>query len=82
MLYIDKSRTKPLWMMEYSRDEALRKVLGRAYAAVHKDSPLYNRNNLRHRSVPHWFDYWGERQKRAIEHRRGSINIMFSDSNN
>ncbi|MBO2010098.1 glycoside hydrolase family 2 protein [Hymenobacter negativus] len=37
MLYINKSATKPLWAMEYSRDEALRKYWDEFSPPYHKD---------------------------------------------
>ena len=53
MLYINKSATKPMWAMEYSRDEALRKWWDDLSPPYHKDGatatgdkdgPTYNRN--------------------------------------
>src|SRR5438477_10748237 len=43
MLYINKSAGKPLWAMEYSRDEALRKYWDDFSPPYHKDGegPLY-----------------------------------------
>jgi hypothetical protein len=44
MLYINKSATKPLWAMEYSRDEAARANQDEDTPPFHKDAPDYNRN--------------------------------------
>lgn len=73
MLYINKIATKPLWMMEYSRDEGLRKYWDNFSPPYHKDgdgllykgltAPEYNRNQDSHaiEDVNRWFDYWNER---------------------
>ncbi|HYJ89927.1 MAG TPA: hypothetical protein VEV84_01345, partial [Pyrinomonadaceae bacterium] len=47
MLYINKSATKPMWAMEYSRDEGLRKYWDEYSPPFHKDGdgPLYNNQN-------------------------------------
>ena len=83
MLYIDKSRTKPLWMMEYSRDEALRKYWDEFTPPFHKDSPDYNRNqdSFAIEDVRRWFDYWSERPGTGERVNAGGVNIIFSDSN-
>jgi hypothetical protein len=83
MLYIDKSRTKPLWMMEYSRDEALRKYWDEFTPPFHKDSPDYNRNqdSFAVEDVRRWFDYWRERPGTGERVNAGGVNIIFSDSN-
>jgi hypothetical protein len=83
MLYIDKSRTKPLWMMEYSRDEALRKYWDEFTPPFHKDSPDYNRNqdSFAIEDVRRWFDYWRERPGTGERVNAGGVNIIFSDSN-
>ena len=44
MLYINKSGDKPLWAMEYSRDEAARAYQDDFTPPFHKDAPDYNRN--------------------------------------
>ena len=69
MLYIDKSAAKPMWAMEYSRDEGLRKYWDELSPPYHKngDGPLYqnqdasayNRNQDSHaiEDVMRWYDY-------------------------
>src|ERR1700694_3325860 len=37
MLYVNKSASKPVWAMEYSRDEALRKYWDEFSPPYHKD---------------------------------------------
>jgi hypothetical protein len=67
MLYIDKSAGKPMWMMEYSRDEGLRKYWDDWSPPFHKDGDgpehrgepalAYNRNQDSHavENVLRWF---------------------------
>lgn len=75
MLYVNKSDTKPMWMMEYCRDEALRWYWNSWSYPFHKegDGPLYrnapadayNHNNdeFAVELVRRWYDYWLERQE-------------------
>lgn len=44
MLYINKSATKPVWAMEYSRDEGARAYQDEWTPPFHQDAPAYNRN--------------------------------------
>jgi hypothetical protein len=93
MLYIDKSATKPLWEMEYSRDEALRKYWDEFSPPFHKDgegpphegqdASAYNRNQDSHavENVVRWYDYWRERPGTGARVSAGGVNIVFSDSN-
>ncbi|BCU78675.1 beta-galactosidase [Luteolibacter sp. LG18] len=93
MLYINKSSTKPMWMMEYSRDEGLRKYWDDWTAPFHKDGdgPMhqnkpasdYNRNQDSHavENVRRWFEYWQERPGTGERVNAGGVNIIFSDSN-
>jgi hypothetical protein len=83
MLYINKSGTKPVWAMEYSRDEAARKFQDDFTPPFHKDSPDYNRNQDSHAAedVRRWFDYWRERPGGGDRVSSGGVNIIFSDSN-
>jgi len=93
MLYIDKSAGKPMWMMEYSRDEGLRKYWDDWSPPFHKDgagppapkgeNPApYNRNQDSHavENVVRWFDYWHERPGTGERVNAGGVNIYFSDS--
>jgi hypothetical protein len=83
MLYINKSLGKPLWAMEYSRDEGLRKYWDDSTPPFHKDSPDYNRNQDSHaiEDVRRWYDYWRERPGTGERVNAGGVNIIFSDSN-
>jgi hypothetical protein len=83
MLYINKSGTKPVWAMEYSRDEAARKFQDNFTPPFHIDSPDYNRNQDSHAAedVRRWFDYWRERPGGGDRVSSGGVNIIFSDSN-
>ncbi|WP_324675006.1 glycoside hydrolase family 2 protein [Hymenobacter sp. GOD-10R] len=93
MLYINKSATKPLWAMEYSRDEGLRKYWDELSPPYHKDGdgPLYkgasaaeyNRNQDTHarEDLMRWYDYWHERPGTGQRVNSGGVNIVFSDSN-
>lgn len=93
MLYINKSAKKPMWAMEYCRDEALRKYWDDYSYPYHKDGvgPLYkggdasdyNRNcdsfALEH--VRRWYDYWQERPGMGNRVSAGGVKIVFSDTN-
>ncbi|TCS14381.1 DUF4982 domain-containing protein [Caulobacter sp. BK020] len=83
MLYINKSGTKPVWAMEYSRDEAARKFQDNFTPPFHIDSPDYNRNQDSHAAedVRRWFDYWRERPGGGDRVSSGGVNIIFSDTN-
>src|SRR5438067_2717576 len=93
MLYINKSATKPLWAMEYSRDEGLRKYWDEFSPPYHKngagppyqnqDASAYNRNQDSHaiEDVMRWYDYWRERPGTGERVSAGAVNIIFSDSN-
>lgn len=83
MLYINKSAGKPVWQMEYSRDEGLRKYWDELTPPYHKDGPDYNRNQDSHaiENVRRWYDYWRERPGTGERVNSGGVNIIFSDSN-
>jgi beta-galactosidase len=83
MLYINKSAGKPVWAMEYSRDEGARKFQDNFSPPFHLDSPDYNRNQDSHaaENVRRWFDYWRERPGGGERVSSGGVNIIFSDSN-
>ncbi len=93
MLYINKSAGIPLWAMEYSRDEGLRKYWDDFSPPFHKDGdgPLYrnapameyNRNQDSHaiENVTRWYDYWRERPGTGDRVSSGGVNIIFSDTN-
>ena len=93
MLYINKSAGMPMWAMEYSRDEGLRKYWDDYSPPFHKDGvgPLYqgqdasayNRNQDSHavENVMRWYEYWRERPGTGTRVSAGGVNIIFSDSN-
>lgn len=93
MLYINKSAGKPLWAMEYSRDEGLRKYWDEYTPPYHKEGqgPLYkgqdasdyNHNQDAHakEDIARWFDYWHERSGTGTRVSAGGVNIIFSESN-
>ncbi|HEX8329820.1 MAG TPA: DUF4982 domain-containing protein [Hymenobacter sp.] len=93
MLYINKSAGKPLWAMEYSRDEGLRKYWDEFSPPYHKDgagppyknapAAEYNRNQDTHarENVIRWYDYWHERPGTGTRSSAGGVNIVFSDTN-
>ena len=93
MLYINKSSRLPLWAMEYSRDEALRKYWDEFSPPFHKDGagPLYNgqdasvynrnQDSQAVEDVVRWYDYWRERPGTGARVSAGGVNIIFSDSN-
>ncbi len=93
MLYINKSAATPLWAMEYSRDEGLRKYWDEFSPPYHKngagpllngqDASAYNRNQDSHaiENVIRWYDYWQQRPGTGERVSSGGVNIIFSDSN-
>ncbi|MDP4261264.1 MAG: DUF4982 domain-containing protein [Bacteroidota bacterium] len=93
MLYINKSSTKPLWSMEYSRDEGLRKYWDEYSPPYHRegDGPLYrgedasaynhNQDAQAIEDVVRWYEYWHERPGTGQRVNDGGVNIIFSESN-
>lgn len=93
MLYINKSADIPMWAMEYSRDEGLRKYWDEFSPPYHKDgdgppyknAPAfeYNRNQDSHaiEDVKRWYDYWRVRPGTGKRVSSGGVNIIFSDTN-
>lgn len=92
MLYINKSDTKPMWMMEYCRDEALRFYWNSWSYPFHPEGegPLYrnapatayNHNNDEFVAelVRRWYDYWIERPGSGTKVNSGGAKIIFSDT--
>lgn len=92
MLYINKSDTKPMWMMEYCRDEALRWYWNSWSYPYHKegDGPdyrgqkatSYNHNNdeFAAECVHRWYEYWRERPGSGTKVNSGGVKIVFSDT--
>ena len=93
MLYINKSATKPMWSMEYYRDEGLRKYWNEYSYPYHKegDGPLYrgapakdynhNMDMLACGMVERWHEYWLERPGTGRRVSSGGVKIVFSDTN-
>jgi hypothetical protein len=93
MLYIDKSADKPLYAMEYCRDEALRKYWDNLTPPYHKDGagPLYrnadaseynrNQDSFAKEDVIRWNDYFVCRPGTGKRVSAGGLNIVFSDTN-
>jgi len=93
MLYINKSAKMPMWAMEYSRDEGLRKYWDEFSPPFHKDgegplhngqnASVYNRNQDSHaiENIVRWFDYWEARPGTGTRVSSGGVNIIFSDTN-
>lgn len=93
MLYINHSAKFPMWAMEYSRDEGLRKYWDEFSPPYHKDgdgplyrgadASVYNRNQDSHaiENIVRWFDYWEARPGTGKRVSSGGVNIIFSDSN-
>ena len=92
MLYINKSDTKPMWMMEYCRDEGLRLYWNSWSYPYHQegDGPLHKGQSAKsynHNSdefvaecVRRWYDYWCERPGSGTKVNSGGVKIVFSDT--
>jgi len=93
MLYTNKSANIPMWAMEYSRDEGLRKYWDDYSPPFHKDGdgPLhngqnassYNRNQESHaiENIKRWNEFWKERPGTGKRVSAGGVNIIFSETN-
>ena len=93
MLYINKSAHHPMWAMEYSRDEGLRRYWDAWSYPFHPEGegPLYrgqNASDYNHNSdmlavegVRRWYDYWLERPGTGSRVSSGGVKIIFSDTN-
>jgi beta-galactosidase len=93
MLYVNKSAGKPVWAMEYSRDEALRKYWddlsypnhpeGEGPLYRNADASAYNHNQdmFALEAVTRWYDFWRERPGTGKRVSSGGVSIIFSDSN-
>ncbi len=92
MLYVNKSEDKPMFMMEYCRDEALRWYWNSWSYPFHKEgdgplyrdapAPSYNHNNdeFVRELVERWYDYWLERPGSGTKVNSGGTKIVFSDT--
>ena len=93
MLYINKSAAKPMWQMEYCRDEGIRRYWDEWSYPYHKegDGPLFrgeravsynhNQDGLAVENVVRWNEYWQARPGQAARVNSGGAKIIFSDSN-
>ena len=93
MLYINKSGSKPMWAMEYCRDEGLRKYWDEYSYPYHRegDGPLYrgqpardynhNMDMFATQMVERWHEYWLERPGTGRRVSSGGVKIVFSDTN-
>ena len=93
MLYINKSGGKPVWAMEYCRDEGLRRYWDDWSWPYHKsgDGPLYrnapaeaynhNQDQLAIEHIRRWYDYWEVRPGTGHRVSSGGVKIIFSDTN-
>ena len=93
MLYINKSGGKPVWAMEYCRDEGLRRYWDDWSWPYHKsgDGPLYrnapaeaynhNQDQLAIEHIRRWYDYWEVRPGTGSRVSSGGVKIIFSDTN-
>lgn len=93
MMYINKSDTKPMFCMEYDRDEGLRKYWDNWSYPYHQegDGPLYrgkpareynhNGDELAKTMVNGWYDYYVERPGTGRRVNNGGTKIVFSDTN-
>lgn len=93
MLYINKSGNKPLWAMEYCRDEGYRMYWDDYSYPWHQQGagPLYrkadasaynqNQDQLTIEQIRRWYDYWLVRPGMGKRVSSGGVKIIFSDTN-
>lgn len=93
MLYVNKSDTKPVFMMEYNRDEGIRRYWDEWSYPYHKEGegPLYrgaravaynhNQDGLAIENIVRWNEYWLARPGTGKRINSGGAKIIFSDSN-
>lgn len=93
MLYVNKSKGKPYWQMEYYRDEGLRKYWDDYSYPFHREGagPLYrgapapdynhNQDRLACGMVERWHDYFVDRPGTGRRVNSGGAKIVFSDTN-
>jgi hypothetical protein len=93
MLYINKSGHKPMWAMEYCRDEGYRSYYDDWSYPYHRqgagpyyrgaDASAYNQNQdqLCVEQVRRWYDYWEQRPGAGRRVSSGGVKIIFSDTN-
>ena len=93
MLYVNKSGKKPMWQMEYHRDEGLRKYWDEYSYPYHQEgagplyrgapAPAYNHNMdvFACSMVERWYDYYVDRPGTGKRVNSGGVKIIFSDTN-
>ncbi len=94
MLYVNKSAGKPMWQMEYNRDEGIRRYWDEWSFPYHKegDGPMYrgaahvvaynhNQDGLAVENIVRWNEYWLARPGSGKRVNSGGAKIIFSDSN-
>lgn len=93
MLYVNKSAGKPMWQMEYNRDEGIRRYWDQWSYPYHieGDGPLYrgdravsynhNQDGLAVENIVRWNEYWMARPGTGKRVNSGGAKIIFSDSN-
>lgn len=93
MLYINKSGAKPVWAMEYCRDEGYRPYWDNLSYPYHQHGagpyyrkaavPEYNQNQdqLTIEQIRRWYDYWVVRPGMGRRVSSGGVKIVFSDTN-
>ena len=93
MLYVNKSASKPMFMMEYNRDEGIRRYWDRWSYPYHEEGegPLYrgdravaynhNQDGLAIENIVRWNEYWMARPGTGRRVNAGGAKIIFSDSN-
>ncbi|MBQ7420299.1 MAG: DUF4982 domain-containing protein [Prevotella sp.] len=93
MLYVNKSSGKPMWQMEYNRDEGIRRYWDEWSYPYHQEGegPLYrgeravaynhNQDGLAVENIIRWNEYWLARPGQGLRVNSGGAKIIFSDSN-
>lgn len=93
MLYVNKSAGKPMWMMEYNRDEGIRRYWDQWSYPYHieGEGPLYrgeravaynhNQDGLAVENIIRWNEYFLARPGTGKRVNSGGAKIIFSDSN-
>lgn len=93
MLYVNKSAGKPMWQMEYNRDEGIRRYWDKWSYPYHVEGegPLYrgdravaynhNQDGLAIENIVRWNEYWMARPGMGKRVNSGGAKIIFSDSN-
>lgn len=93
MLYINKSGSRPMWAMEYSRDEGYRMYWDEYSYPYHAEGagPYYrkqpaseynhNMDNFAVELIRRWHDYYSVRPGMGKRVSSGGVKIIFSDTN-